>query len=288
MKAEDFAKSIDELYERLRSLTATKGEEYKRREDNQFANFERGASENGITREQVLMIYLSKHLDSIRTYVKDRALGQEKVYAEPISGRIDDAILYLLLLRGMTVENDRARDRCTLDDCVQRYDNIENFGGFPAIPTPELAKRVALRDLRPLIRPYRPGEMLYNVECRLPLFTSDRMDLSHAMDPITRAFAQMAKGPELLPASPSPENAPPYRTTVVVSAKSTEAVSVVKELGLEPATAALSTPDQLYGMLGPDTRVIFLHHGGRNDELLHDEVKAKCEKQGLTFEVRYL
>lgn len=106
MKANDFALSIDELYERLKALTASKGEEYKRREDNQFANFERGAQALGLTREQVLMVYLSKHMDSIVTYVKDRAAGQERQYAEPISGRIDDAILYLLLLRGMTVEND--------------------------------------------------------------------------------------------------------------------------------------------------------------------------------------
>lgn len=106
MKATEFAQSIDELYERLKALTASKGEEYKRREDNQFANFERGAQALGLTREQILMVYLSKHMDSITTYVKDRAAGQERQYAEPISGRIDDAILYLLLLRGMTVEND--------------------------------------------------------------------------------------------------------------------------------------------------------------------------------------
>lgn len=115
MKAEAFAKSIDELYERLKALTASKGEEYKRREDNQFANFERGAASLGLTREQVLMVYLSKHLDSIVTYVKDRAQGQEKQYAEPISGRIDDAILYLLLLRGMTIENDEEFGRRVAD-----------------------------------------------------------------------------------------------------------------------------------------------------------------------------
>lgn len=155
MKAEAFAKSIDELYEQLKLLTASKGEEYKRREDNQFANFERGAQALGLTREQVLMVYLSKHLDSIVTYVKDRAAGQEKVYAEPISGRIDDAILYLLLLRGMTIENDEAygrrvaaaifpgetfevpefeeRSPCS---CGARYDNIQNFGGLELTPGP--------------------------------------------------------------------------------------------------------------------------------------------------------
>lgn len=131
MKAEAFAKSIDELYERLKSLTASKGEEYKRREDNQFANFERGAQALGLTREQVLMVYLSKHLDSIVTYVKDRAAGQEKQYAEPISGRIDDAILYLLLLRGMTIENDG--QRCPVEEESTR---AQNYGGGPLELTP--------------------------------------------------------------------------------------------------------------------------------------------------------
>ena len=79
MKATEFRASIDELYQRLIALTETKGEEYKRRADNQFANFERGALALGLTREQVLMVYLSKHLDSITTYVKDRSLGQDRV-----------------------------------------------------------------------------------------------------------------------------------------------------------------------------------------------------------------
>ncbi|MBT9158766.1 MAG: hypothetical protein DDT26_00013 [Dehalococcoidia bacterium] len=101
MNSAEFAKTIDELHQRLKSLTASKGEEYKRREDNQFANFERGALALGLTREQVLMVYLSKHIDSITTWVKDLSRGENREYAEPISGRIDDAILYLLLLRGM-------------------------------------------------------------------------------------------------------------------------------------------------------------------------------------------
>lgn len=101
MNAIQFRNSIDDLYARLIALTATKGEEYKRREDNQFANFDRAAAELGMTREQVLMVYLAKHYNSIITFVRDSASGLTFNYAEPITGRIDDAILYLLLLRGM-------------------------------------------------------------------------------------------------------------------------------------------------------------------------------------------
>lgn len=98
MNTQEFENSIDDLYARLRELTATKGEEYKGRSVNQFKNFEDLAAELGMTREQVLWVYVTKHLNSIRTFIKD---GGKKDYAEPITGRIDDAILYLLILRGM-------------------------------------------------------------------------------------------------------------------------------------------------------------------------------------------
>lgn len=104
MNSQEFRASIEALHERLVSLTATKGEEYKRRDDNQFANFERGAQALGLIREQVLMVYLAKHLDSITTWVRDLSRRDAREYAEPITGRIDDAILYLLLLRGMAEE----------------------------------------------------------------------------------------------------------------------------------------------------------------------------------------
>lgn len=196
MNSAAFARSIDELYERLKLLTASKGEEYKRRDDNQFANFERGAQALGLTREQVLMVYLSKHLDSITTYVKDRAAGQEKVYAEPISGRIDDAILYLLLLRGMT---------------------IENFGGMELSPGP----------------------------------------------------------------APTVD-----RPVFVISRAQPDAIAECQTRALPVATCALSTTDQLHGVR-PGGHVVFIHHGNGGDDSMLGEVKARCDKQGLTCEVIY-
>lgn len=107
MNPEQFRQSIDELYERLKKLTATKGQEYKGGEGtSQFDNFERHAMSMGMTREQVLFVYLAKHIDSITTYIKDQAHGRKREYSEPITGRIDDAILYLLLLRGMVAKPD--------------------------------------------------------------------------------------------------------------------------------------------------------------------------------------
>lgn len=107
MKHTEFQSIINDTLLRIKDLTATKGEEYKGAEDNQFGNFERGALELGLTREQILMVYLSKHLDSIRTYIRDKAKGERRQLSEPIIGRIDDAILYLILLRAMVIDDER-------------------------------------------------------------------------------------------------------------------------------------------------------------------------------------
>lgn len=299
MKAEAFAKSIDELYERLRALTATKGEEYKRREDNQFANFERGAASLGLTREQVLMVYLSKHLDSIVTYVKDRAAGQEKVYAEPISGRIDDAILYLLLLRGMTIENDEEYGRRVADaifgpsagDCAERFDEGQNFGG---LPTEDPAQRVAMRDLKQQFVEASdlPPRATYHVECPV--------DFSAVKpDPVRSAFEQMADNAATIPrelevggvTTPrrtitlDPGPAPTVGSPVfVISRHQPDGVAECQSRALPVATSCLSTVDQLHGVR-PGAHVLFVHHGNGSDDAMLAEVKARCEKQGLTHEV---
>lgn len=66
-----------------------------------FDNFTRVGAQLGLPREQVLMVYLFKHLDGITNHLKGR-----KSQREPVQGRINDAINYLLLLRGMVEENE--------------------------------------------------------------------------------------------------------------------------------------------------------------------------------------
>ena len=74
--------------------------EYARDVDNVFANFERVGSYVGIDKKQVLMVYLLKHIDGIMAYINGH-----KSQREGVEGRITDAIVYLLLLRGMVDEN---------------------------------------------------------------------------------------------------------------------------------------------------------------------------------------
>ena len=73
--------------------------EYAQDEDNVFANFERIAMSIDVDRERVLMTYLLKHIDGISAYTKGHRSQREDV-----TGRITDAIVYLMLLWAMIRE----------------------------------------------------------------------------------------------------------------------------------------------------------------------------------------
>jgi hypothetical protein len=51
--------------------------------------------------EKILMVYLTKHLDSITTYVNSIPAKTMRSLSEPIESRVDDAILYLILFKSM-------------------------------------------------------------------------------------------------------------------------------------------------------------------------------------------
>ena len=73
--------------------------EYAQDVDNVFAKFERIAMCIDVDRERVLMTYLLKHIDGISAYTKGH-----KSQREDVTGRITDAIVYLMLLWAMVVE----------------------------------------------------------------------------------------------------------------------------------------------------------------------------------------
>lgn len=78
-----------------------KGEEYTVSNEDKFKNFKSVGERMSLKAEEVCLIYLLKHMDSIRNYV----LTGSEVSEEPIEGRIQDARNYLLLLGGILVEN---------------------------------------------------------------------------------------------------------------------------------------------------------------------------------------
>jgi hypothetical protein len=92
----EFTELLNGTFKRLMDLTATKGREYANSDD-QLANFRRLSVTLGISSEAVCFTYLAKHLDSIQSHLR----CPEKPLSEPIAGRIDDAILYLVLLKAL-------------------------------------------------------------------------------------------------------------------------------------------------------------------------------------------
>jgi len=100
MNKADFQRVLRETSGILQALTDSKGQEYANSCD-QLANFKRLSAQLGLTKEQVVMVYLAKHLDSIHSYVRN----PDQDLSEPIQGRIHDAILYLVLLKACIDEN---------------------------------------------------------------------------------------------------------------------------------------------------------------------------------------
>lgn len=100
MNSIEFAQLLESTFTQLQHLTATKGAEYAHDAD-QLANFKRLGSSLSMHPSAVLLVYLAKHMDAVTAYVAALNIGTQPIESEPISGRIDDAILYLVLLKAL-------------------------------------------------------------------------------------------------------------------------------------------------------------------------------------------
>lgn len=97
---DDVAKLMAKMFVELDNLRDAGQREYAGGEDNALGNFERLSSRLGITRESVLWVYITKHLDGIEAYIRGHTSQRESV-----EGRINDAIVYLILLRAMVEDS---------------------------------------------------------------------------------------------------------------------------------------------------------------------------------------
>lgn len=89
---------LKETFEKAIYLRETKGREYSGTVD-ALENFKRNARDTCSDPILVWRIYAGKHWDSINTYVQDINKGITRETVEPIDGRIDDLIVYLILLK---------------------------------------------------------------------------------------------------------------------------------------------------------------------------------------------
>jgi hypothetical protein len=124
MNKNAFLNLLNDGHAKMVALTKSKGEEYSSSDD-QLGNFRRLAEQTGLTMPQIWLVLFTKHIDAIRTFIKDEAAGVQRERSEPIEGRIDDAILYLYLLRGIVGEEKQAQ-RDEFRHAVAVLKNIEN------------------------------------------------------------------------------------------------------------------------------------------------------------------
>ena len=101
MKVKDFFKWADEEFKIEMELMRVKGEEYTVSNEDELKNFKSIADRLETTPSEVAMVYLLKHMDSIRNYV----LNGVEASDESISGRIRDARNYLMLLHAIILES---------------------------------------------------------------------------------------------------------------------------------------------------------------------------------------
>lgn len=103
---EEYNRIVDETWNKVHQLSHLKGGEYAGDKD-RLANFRRNAEALGLSMETVWAVYAAKHWDAIMQYVKDTATHTNRVRSEPIEGRIDDLIVYLLLFKAIIREGQK-------------------------------------------------------------------------------------------------------------------------------------------------------------------------------------
>jgi len=106
---ERYALLIDKTIQEITKLSKLKGGEYAGDSD-RLANFRRNALALGLPMESVWAVYAAKHWDAVMQFVMDLNTGKTRERLEPISGRIDDLIVYLILFKAILDERDTPKD----------------------------------------------------------------------------------------------------------------------------------------------------------------------------------
>lgn len=105
-KHSDFTKIVDSTIAEMRKLIELKGGEYAGDVD-RLANFRRNGERLGIPMEVIWGVYAGKHIDAVFQYIQDIQTGKKRERIEPITGRVDDIIVYMLLFKALIDERER-------------------------------------------------------------------------------------------------------------------------------------------------------------------------------------
>jgi hypothetical protein len=94
---------LDETMHEILKLSKLKGGEYAG-DDDRLANFRRNAANLGVNMDTIWSVYAAKHWDALMQYIKDINTGTVRDRLEPIAGRVDDLLVYLLLYKAILDE----------------------------------------------------------------------------------------------------------------------------------------------------------------------------------------
>lgn len=102
----EYAEIIDETVEQIKKLSKLKGGEYAGDVD-RLANFRRNGETLDLPMETIWAVYYNKHHDAVMQYIQDLKNGKQRERMEPIEGRVDDMLVYCILLKAMIRERNR-------------------------------------------------------------------------------------------------------------------------------------------------------------------------------------
>lgn len=101
-----FAELLASTIHQINELSKNKGEEYAGYGDDRLINFRQIANELSLNMEDVWAVYTTKHWRAVMQYIADLKKDVQPTRLEPISGRIDDLIVYCILLKAMIEERE--------------------------------------------------------------------------------------------------------------------------------------------------------------------------------------
>jgi hypothetical protein len=104
---ERYNQIIEQTVQQIHMLGTVKGGEYAGDVD-RLANFRRNGERLALPMESIWAVYAAKHWDAIQQFVQDLNTGKDRPRAEPIDGRVDDLIVYLILFKCMLNERNTA------------------------------------------------------------------------------------------------------------------------------------------------------------------------------------
>jgi hypothetical protein len=100
MTNKEFYDLMENTFNSAKLIAKAKGEDYTKGSADALFNFKEAGKAIDLDPKKALYIFMNKHYNAIVNYIKTN--GQSE--SEPIDERIKDMINYLVLLRGLIIE----------------------------------------------------------------------------------------------------------------------------------------------------------------------------------------